>query len=73
MNVYSYSEAKQNLSKILDKAKSDGKVIIKRKDGSTFEIKLITDKKSPLDVEGVNVSINKQEIINILREVRAKK
>lgn len=70
MNIYSYSEARQKLASLLDKAKKEGRVLIKRKDGSLFELKLITGKKSPLDVKGVNINIKREEIINILREIR---
>ncbi|MFO7525790.1 MAG: type II toxin-antitoxin system Phd/YefM family antitoxin [Ignavibacteriaceae bacterium] len=70
MNIYSYSEARQKLASLLDKAKKEGKVLIKRKDGSLFELKSITRKKSPLDVRGVNINLEKEEIINILREIR---
>jgi prevent-host-death family protein len=38
MQVYSYSEARQKLSSVLDKAESTGKVIIRRKDGRTFAL-----------------------------------
>ncbi|MBL1212673.1 MAG: type II toxin-antitoxin system Phd/YefM family antitoxin [Ignavibacteriae bacterium] len=70
MNTYTYSEARQNLSAILDKAKKDGKVLIKRKDGSLFELKALIKSKSPLNVKGVNAAINKEDIIDILKEVR---
>ena len=68
MNTYTYSEARQKLASLLDKAKKEGKVIIKRKDGALFELKSITDKKSPLDVKGVNTKLKREEIIDILRE-----
>lgn len=70
MNIYSYSEARQKLASLLDKAKKEGRVLIKRKDGSLFEVKSITGKKSPLDVKGVNINIEREEIISILRETR---
>ena len=35
MDVYTYSEARQNFSTVLDKAAATGKVIIRRKDGRT--------------------------------------
>ena len=70
MNTYTYSEARQKLAMLLDKAKKEGKVIIKRKDGTIFELKSITEKKSPLDVKGVNTKLERTEIIEILREVR---
>ena len=70
MNTYTYSEARQRLATILDKAKKEGKVLITRKDGSVFELKALLKNKSPLDVKGVNVALNQDEIIDILNEVR---
>jgi len=70
MNTYTYSEARQNLSSILDKAKNEGPVIISRKDGSVFELRALLKEKSPLDVKGIKISINKDEIIDIIKEIR---
>lgn len=70
MNTYTYSEARQKLALLLDKAKKEGKVLIKRKDGAIFELKSVKEKKSPLDVKGVNAKLKKDEILEILREVR---
>lgn len=72
MNTYTYSEARQRLATLLDQAKKEGKVLIKRKDGSIFELKSVVKKKSPLDVKGVNVKLKKEEILDILREVRSR-
>ncbi len=72
MNTYTYSEARQRLATLLDQAKKEGKVLIKRKDGSIFELKSVVKKKSPLDVKGVNVKLEKEEIIDILKEVRSR-
>lgn len=70
MNTYTYSEARQKFAALLDKAKNGSRVLIKRKDGSIFELKALTEKSSPLDVKGVDIKINRNEIVNILKEVR---
>lgn len=70
MNIYTYSEARQRLSTVLDKAKKEGKVLITRKDGSVFELKALLKNKSPLDIKGIKLALNKEEIIDILKEVR---
>ena len=70
MNTYKYSEARQKLASLLDKAKKEGRVIITRKDGSSFELKAISENKSPLDIKGINLNISKEEILDILKEVR---
>lgn len=72
MNTYTYSEARQKLAALLDKAKKEGKVLIKRKDGAIFELKALKEKKSPLDVKGVRVQLEREDILDILREVRGR-
>jgi len=73
MNTYTYSEARQKLSMILNRAKKEGKVIIKRKDGTTFEIKAITENKSPLDVKGIKLNLNADEIVGYITNSRSAK
>lgn len=70
MDVYTYSSARQNLATVLDQAKKTGRVIIKRRDGSLFS--LVPEEKpiSPLDVEGLNSGIKRQELLDIIRESR---
>jgi len=73
MNTYTYSEARQKLSMLLDRAKKEGKVIIIRKDGTTFEVKAITESKSPLAVKGINLNLNTEEIVNYIQDSRSAK
>ena len=73
MNTYTYSEARQKLSMLLNRAKKEGKVIIKRKDGTTFEIKAITENKSPLDVKGIKLNLKVDEIVNYIEDSRNSK
>ena len=70
MITYTYSEARQNLSTLLDNAKKEGEILIKRKDGSSFTVRPINSSKSPLDVDGVNVKLSSEEIISSIREIR---
>lgn len=71
--IYTYSEAKQNLASLLDKAKKTGKVLIKRKDGTIFELKAISANNSPLDVKGNDLNLQKDEINSIIQEIRERK
>ncbi len=73
MTTYTYSEARQNFSSVLEKAKQEGEVLIIRKDGSTFSLRPFDKTKSPLEVKGVDLNITSDEIIDILREVREQK
>lgn len=70
MNVYTYSEARQKLSSVLDCAKRSGKVLIRRKDGSVFSLTPETQTRSPLEVKGIKTDISTREIVSFVRESR---
>jgi antitoxin Phd len=70
MHVYTFSEAKQNFSSLLDQAKEDGAVQIARKDGQLFMLTPVTTKKSPLDITGVDLNLTIDEIVGFVREGR---
>jgi len=71
MDVYTYSDARQNFSRVLDKAKKTGRVLIKRRDGSLFLLKPEEKKKgSLLNVKGLNSGIKRKELLDILKESR---
>jgi hypothetical protein len=48
----------------------EGRVLVKRKDGSLFAIQPVAKKESPLDVEGITLGLTSSEIVDIVREVR---
>ena len=70
MTIYTYSQARQKFASILNQAKKKGKILIRRKDGSIFEIKPLARTKSPLDVSGIDIQMSKSEIIEYLKEIR---
>ena len=70
MKVYTYSEARQNLASLLQEAQSGDEVRVRRRDGREFVIKPAERMDSPLDVEGVELSLSADEIVDIVREVR---
>lgn len=70
MVVYTYSEARQNLSSVLDKAAREGEVRVKRKDGQVFVIRPVAPEDSPLDVEGVDLGLTAEEILQFIQESR---
>ena len=72
MNVYTYSEARQNLASLLDQAAREGEVRIRRKDGQIFVIKVQPKTESPLEVKGIDLGISKQEILDAIDEGRKK-
>jgi hypothetical protein len=70
MRVYSFSEARQNFASVLDQAKREGSVGIRRRDGSTFIIQPAPAMGSPLDVPGVDLGVTTEEIVSYVRESR---
>ena len=72
MREYTFTEARQNFATILDEAKREGAVCIKKRDGETFFIKPAISTKSPLDIKGVDLGIGSSEIIDIVRNGREK-
>ena len=70
MQVFTYSEARQKLSEVLELAESSGKVLIRRKDGRTFSLIHEQILSSPLDVPSIKSDISTQEIVAIVRQGR---
>ncbi len=70
MTIYTFSEARQKLSSVLEKARIEGEVLIKRRDGSMFVIKPLSKAGSPLDVTGVDLALSAKEIVDVVREIR---
>lgn len=70
MKIYTYSQARQQLAKVLDEAFQEGEVGIKRRDGKTFVVKAVIDKGSPLDIEGVDTDVTMDELVDVVRESR---
>ena len=54
----------QNFAAVLDKAKKEGKVLIKKRDGSSFILSPLPLAESPLNVKGINIDLTSQEIIS---------
>ena len=70
MKVYTYSEARQNLSSVLEVAQQEGAVRIRRRDGQSFLLQPDSSGASPLDVEGVDLGVTTDEIVSMIREGR---
>ena len=70
MKVYTYSEARQRLSALLEKARRDGSVRIRRRDGQVFVVHPQAPTQSPLDVGGLDLGLSRQEIVELVREGR---
>jgi antitoxin (DNA-binding transcriptional repressor) of toxin-antitoxin stability system len=71
MKVFTYSEARQNLSELLNTAQNE-EVEIRRRDGSIFSIVPKKENaKSPFDVPGIKTRATTQDILNAINESRA--
>jgi prevent-host-death family protein len=70
VKVYSYSEARQQLSELLNRASRDGEVEIRRRGGEAFLVRPSTRSGSPLDVPGVNTGLSRREVLGLVRESR---
>ena len=70
MKVYTYSEARRWLSRVLAKAREGGEIRIKRRDGSEFSLRPVSGKSSPLDVPGVDTDLSCDDILGAIREGR---
>lgn len=70
MRVYSYSEARQQLTELLNRARQEGQVEIRRRDGQRFIVRPNQTVGSPLDVPAIETDLTRQEIVSLVREAR---
>ena len=70
VRVYTLWEAQQDLASVLDAAERVGGVAIRRPDGSTFVVQPSSVPASPLDVVGVDLELDRAEIVDFVREAR---
>ena len=70
MKIFTYSEARQNLARLLTLAQKE-EVEIRTKDGSVFSLKAKESAaKSPFDVPGVNTRATTGDILAAIRASR---
>jgi prevent-host-death family protein len=70
VKVYSYSEARQQLAELLNRARREGEVEIRRRDGQIFVVRPTARAGSALDVPGVSTDLSREEIVGLVRESR---
>ena len=70
MKEFTYSEARQQLAALLDRARRDGAVRIRRRDGQVFVLRPEQSKGSPLDVPGLRLGVSRDEIVDLVKEGR---
>jgi prevent-host-death family protein len=72
MQIYTYSEAKQKLSSVLDKAEAMGKVVIRQKDERTFVLIPEETRRSPFDLPSIRANVSTEELVEIVKKGRRK-
>jgi antitoxin (DNA-binding transcriptional repressor) of toxin-antitoxin stability system len=70
MKEFTYSEARQQLASLLDRARRDGAVRIRRRDGQVFVLSPEARQASPLDVPGIDLDLRRDEIVALVHESR---
>ncbi len=70
MKVYTYSEARQKLSKLLEAARNE-EVIIRKRNGEVFSIIYRKPPESPFDVKGLKTKAKTQDILSAVKESRS--
>jgi len=70
MKEFTYSEARQGLAALLDRARREGAVRIRRRDGQVFVLRPEAGTASPLDVPGIDLSLRDEEIVSLVHEAR---
>lgn len=69
MRVYTYSQARQNLSEVLNRSKSED-VLIRRRGGEVFRVEPQSREGSPFRVEGIRTKAKTGDILAAIRDVR---
>jgi hypothetical protein len=72
MRTYTYSEARQRLATLLDQARREGRVQIRRQDGSVFVLQPMASERSPLDVPCVRSRLGRGELVALVRQERGR-
>lgn len=74
MRVFTYSEARQNLAKLLALAQTET-VRIRRRDGSVFSLSVEPEPEpqtSPFDVPGIKTRASTEDILSAVHESRSR-
>ena len=70
MKTYTFTQAREKLAALLDEAAQHGEVRIQRRSGDVFIIKLLRNKSSGLNVKGLKIGLDRDEILQSIREGR---
>ena len=71
MKLYTYSDARQQFASVLDTASREGKVLIRKRDGSLFSLVPEPKFRSPFDVDGIATNVKTSKIISVSPAINA--
>ena len=71
MKVYTYSEAGQRFSEVLNIARTE-EVVIKRRGGEVFSIIYKKSPKSSFDIKGINTKATTEDILDAIKDSRSR-
>jgi prevent-host-death family protein len=72
MKVFTYSQARQNLSEVLNRSKSE-EVLIRRRGGESFVVLPKARKGSPFDIPSVRSKAKTSDILAAVRDARQRR
>ena len=74
MKIYTYSDARQKFSSVLEQAQKEGKVLIKRRDGRIFSLtpEKVKKQESPFDIQGVKTKVTTEDILSTISAERSR-
>lgn len=71
MQVYTYSQARQKLSEVLDIAKRE-EVRIKRRTGDFYSVRYRKESDSPFDIDAIKTNATTADILEAIASGRAR-
>ena len=70
MKEYTFSEARQRLAALLDRARKEGAVRRRKRNGQKLILQPEKQSSSPLDVPVLNLNITREDILEIIQSSR---
>jgi hypothetical protein len=70
MKEFTYSEARQRLAALLERARREGAVRIRRKDGQVIVVRPEPTAGAPHDGPAIGAQLSRDEILDAIREGR---
>ena len=65
-----YQETQESLGTLLEHAAQEGSIRIQRSNGQVFVLQPESQQKSPLDVPGIDLHLNAQQIVEFIHAGR---